>query len=722
MTTPDLLPLLLLLLLGLLAVIGGLLPSAFDKQNSLRGKCFIFGIGMSFGVIGIVGATLLGTPQAEQNADWIQNVYWTLGFGYVFAVPTTLYLLRSRQGNNAETSSNMPEAISQRWRQELLAIMLTDVTVRMEDSLHDDQLIPLLMEDQREEVGRPPEVTVNAKPSPAWWEKLPKFIRVTAESEPGKKIIDVFERDDIAGRLLILGAPGSGKTTMLLELAQDLITAAQQQPEKPIPVIFELSSWKDDKQAIADWLVADLKFRNNIPEAITREWLETGKLLPLLDGLDELQSRQGKGIARINKFLQTTSRLSQIVVCCREEEYKAGEEILTLRGAVCLKPLEDNQIKGYLQRLNCGHLWQGIQHDPDGLLALAKMPLFLHLIPVAYPNGLESKAKRFNSPAELEVYQEKCRKDLFDAYIKRRLELPHNYQGYKPKDSKRWFIWLAKTLKKQQQTEFFIEKIQPEFLLLTKNQLMTILFIETIYRLINGVFFGLSGGLIYTVRSALIDGLNQALIGGIEIWLLLAIIYISIDFIRITGISRDKIKLADGLDMTWQKAVSWLIGGIIIGLFLGLTDKQLIKGLIIGLTLGMSLMLMFGVTGEKIRSRSKPNQGIKDSAKNIIVISLVSLPVAMLSYTVPLVANGQSIEPINIVINGLSWAIFFGITAAGVPVIQHFALRLILWNSGAIPWNYARFLSYANERRLIKQVGGRYRFIHDLLREHFAKM
>ncbi|MEP0881089.1 NACHT domain-containing protein [Trichocoleus sp. ST-U3] len=721
MTTPDLLRLLLLLLLGLLAVIGGLLPSAFDKQNSLPGKCFIFGLGVLCGVLALVGGGFITTAQAEQNATWIQKVCWTLGFGYVFAVPTTLYLLRSRQGNNAETSST-PEAISQRRRQELLEIMRTDVTVRRKDSLHDDELIPLLMEDQREEVGRPPEVTVNAKPSPNWWEKLPKFIRATAESEPSKKIIDVFERDDIAGRLLILGAPGSGKTTMLLELAQDLILAAQQQPEKPIPVIFELSNWKDDKQAIADWLVADLKFRNNIPEAISREWLETGKLLPLLDGLDELKTRQEKCIERINEFLQTTSRLSQIVVCCREEEYKAGEEILTLRGAVCLKPLEEKQIQGYLQRLNCGHLWQGIQNDSDGLLALAKMPLFLHLIPIAYPNGLESKAKRFNSPSELEAYQEKCRNELFDAYIKRRLGLPHNCQGYDPNDSKRWLIWLARTLKEQKQTEFFIEKIQPFFLPLTKNKLITILVIEPIYRLINGVFFGLIGGLIFTVRSALIDGLPQALISGTEIWLLLAIIYISIDFMRISGISRDKIKLADGLDMTWQKAGSWLIGGIIIGLFLGLTNEQLIKGLILGLTLGMSLMLMFGVTGEKIRSRSKPNQGIKDSAKNIIVVSLVSLPVAMLSYTVPLVANGQSIEPINIVITGFSWGMFFGIVSAGLPVIKHFALRLILWKSGAIPWNYARFLSYANERRLIKQVGGRYRFIHDLLREHFAKM
>ncbi|NEO93117.1 MAG: hypothetical protein F6K56_23990, partial [Moorea sp. SIO3G5] len=65
-------------------------------------------------------------------------------------------------------------------------------------------------------------------------------------------------------------------------------------------------------------------------------------------------------------------------------------------------------------------------------------------------------------------------------------------------------------------------------------------------------------------------------------------------------------------------------------------------------------------------------------------------------------------------------AMLIGFSFAGRPVIQHVVLRLILWRSGSIPWDYAHFLSYATERRLIKQVGGRYRFIHDLLREHFA--
>ncbi len=49
-------------------------------------------------------------------------------------------------------------------------------------------------------------------------------------------------------------------------------------------------------------------------------------------------------------------------------------------------------------------------------------------------------------------------------------------------------------------------------------------------------------------------------------------------------------------------------------------------------------------------------------------------------------------------------------------------LRFILWKNGSIPWNYARFLKYADERKLINQVGGRFTFIHDKLQEHFAEI
>ena len=56
----------------------------------------------------------------------------------------------------------------------------------------------------------------------------------------------------------------------------------------------------------------------------------------------------------------------------------------------------------------------------------------------------------------------------------------------------------------------------------------------------------------------------------------------------------------------------------------------------------------------------------------------------------------------------------------GAACVQHVVLRFVLWCRGVAPWRYARFLDYATERMLLQRIGGRYRFIHNLLRDHFA--
>ena len=59
-----------------------------------------------------------------------------------------------------------------------------------------------------------------------------------------------------------------------------------------------------------------------------------------------------------------------------------------------------------------------------------------------------------------------------------------------------------------------------------------------------------------------------------------------------------------------------------------------------------------------------------------------------------------------------------GIKAA----IQHLTLRTLLTMCGYAPWNYAQFLEHTARHRFIQRTGGRYRFVHDLLRRHFAQM
>jgi hypothetical protein len=63
---------------------------------------------------------------------------------------------------------------------------------------------------------------------------------------------DVF--DEHGRMLLIIGGPGSGKTTQMLLLARDLLNRAS----RSAPVIFTLSTWQHGALSLGDWMVSEL--------------------------------------------------------------------------------------------------------------------------------------------------------------------------------------------------------------------------------------------------------------------------------------------------------------------------------------------------------------------------------------------------------------------------------------------------------------------------------
>ena len=117
------------------------------------------------------------------------------------------FLGRGDRHSRKETQRDRSEQI-------LLNYVRTEVRKRLEQSLHNHiYIIPNKQEDQSQ-VEHPwaMDVKIGDKPST----RLPE----------NTTIDEVFDRPEIDGRLLILGAPGSGKTTMLLKLAEKLVVFA----------------------------------------------------------------------------------------------------------------------------------------------------------------------------------------------------------------------------------------------------------------------------------------------------------------------------------------------------------------------------------------------------------------------------------------------------------------------------------------------------------------
>lgn len=244
------------------------------------------------------------------------------------------------------------------------------VTGVLERSLHGAVLLELGLKEKKEAVEHPWDMMLQTPEQPN--RQLP----------PETLIGDVFA--EMNQRLLILGEPGSGKTTTLLELTRTLIAQAENDLLHPIPIVFTLSSWAEKQQALSEWLVDELNTKYTIPKKIAQLWVDSNQLLLLLDGLDEVKSDvRDPCVQAINKFLQ--EHFVPLVVCSRVNEYEALDSRLRLQNAVYVQPLNSEQIAEYLNRLGPEFETVRITLKEDSILQeLAQTPMILNIMTLAY--------------------------------------------------------------------------------------------------------------------------------------------------------------------------------------------------------------------------------------------------------------------------------------------------------------------------------------------------
>jgi DNA polymerase III delta prime subunit len=398
----------------------------------------------------------------------------------------------------------------------------------LEKSIHTMALIDLGKETQAEAVAH------------AWEQvlELPDHSRQTLP--PDKKIGQIF--DEMNRALLILGEPGSGKTITLLQLARDLIAQAESDESfsQPIPVVFNLSSWEKD-QPLLDWLVAELSAKYQIPKPIGHPWLENSRLLPLLDGLDEVKQENRQ--ACVEAINQLELGLSGVAVCSRVEEYRSLSTRLQLNGAIRLQPLTLEQMYDYLEaagsRLDALRI--ALEKD-NNLQILAQTPLILGIMSLAYQDISVETLQRFTQDS-----LETRRKHLFQVYIERMFK--RRGKGSKPYPDAQtigWLTWLAQQMLRRNETNFLIEHMQPDWLPTAKQKWY------------------------YTICSALAGCLPVALLAWWLVWELMGFAYTATD--------------------AETRQYYALLGGPVFGLAMGLATWFFIKaryGLVTGVLLGV---------------------------------------------------------------------------------------------------------------------------------------
>ena len=387
-------------------------------------------------------------------------------------------------------------------RMRLIQSQAKEVNDRLEGALARSAMIPLDLKDASSNVGQPPLKDLQAAPIVAprgIFDRAKKFLSFGREVDialpPQTKIIEVLRRKDVSGRLLILGHPGAGKTTTLLELAQELLVEAQGVDFKRVPYVFEMSRWEEGLDFV-EYLALELKREHNLDLAIGRGMAMSGELLPLLDGLDELRDPRviSAAMGAINQYLVAGDK-RDAVVCCRVLDYGlASEQLGELNGAIELQPLSELAIQRYLKAVGKGNLWALVEQNPglvrsddSEVLPLLKTPLFLSVFASV-------------SPAVSSAVAVKSEADLWDAYIVKQLEIlteTLSGKGYKQysiteeptqKQTKYYLIFLAQQLQ-QTSDVFFVEEITLTCLMNADQIWSSRIILGIIYTVILNPFF-----------------------------------------------------------------------------------------------------------------------------------------------------------------------------------------------------------------------------------------
>jgi DNA polymerase III delta prime subunit len=238
----------------------------------------------------------------------------------------------------------------------------------------------------------------------------------SAASRPFDNIATAFADSD--GQLLLLGDPGSGKTTTLMAFAREAVARRLEDPNEPLPLIGRIADWpRTEVKSVESWLASSLGLDQ---DAVVEAFREQ-QVLMLLDGLDEVGPAAGKHTAahdpraQIVESLRASLSGNQALVTCRDADFRSMGLKMPLRGAVALRPLNDGQLRQYLATQPA--LYRAIEHD-TALREMVRTPLLLSLLAFAYAGS----SSGIDSLSSLESAEGVLREEVFRAYVERRFE------------------------------------------------------------------------------------------------------------------------------------------------------------------------------------------------------------------------------------------------------------------------------------------------------------
>ena len=557
-----------------------------------------------------------------------------------------------------------------------------------------------------------------------------------------------------SGRLVIAGAPGSGKSgaavlLILAALAHREQVAEADRPRVPVPVMFTLYGWDPVSQPVQDWLAARLGLTYPVlagPDGAAKSarLLAEGKIAVILDGLDEIPADLRPAALRALSQ-QATFRL---VVLTRTDEIAAAAAQSHLDGAAAVEfqDVDAATAADYLTRVQLdpppaewSELTRCLRRAPDSPLAQAfGSPLTLGLLRDTYrgPDDARELLGFCDSPAS-----DVSRDDIVDRLLDRVLLAAYARQPGQPpprydvRSAQRALSQLAARMNREGTRDLRWWNIPrwvpaaPRILVAVLALMLTAVLIRVPGALsppttgLPSGTTGLPSGFSLSFETGLSSGLVLGLVFGLVFWFAAPR--------RYRGPRRIRLR-------RWREALRWdalargLVPGLIVGIGIGLVAwldaGHVSAGLVAGLVAGpaTALVFMFSGPGADDASSVVPISSWRnDLAFGLVVGLLVGLVLGVesgLTYSNIDVGPGLRAGLWAGLGNGLGTGLATGIvfmlfSTRTWPTSLAFAQLAVRWHT---PPRLMRFLEDARQRSVLRIIGPVYQFRHARLQDRLA--
>ncbi|AFM03391.1 putative NTPase (NACHT family) [Bernardetia litoralis DSM 6794] len=502
-------------------------------------------------------------------------------------------------------------------------------------------------------------------------------------------------------RLIIIGNKGSGKSLLLLKFASELINKPLENDNYLIPLVLNLSNYEHKKVInFQEWIVNNIKIQiqnsNNLKNTITR-MIKEKQIILLLDGLDEVHNNELKNcISAINNYISSIEKSSnvyspQIIICCRDKEYKKLPIKLSVKAITKITPLKIDKVIQYLFQKNIKASKILAEHLKANKIYIVKKRLFTTAFEINIALSIAEKhlIKNFNVN-KLET------DNLIDTYVEEEVK---KIKKYKHNETKNYLSFLANKLNDKNTGEYFeLVDIQLNWL--------------------NNV--GLYKVIIYILTLTIWLSINYVLFDYIGGGFLIALAMFNKKRINIKIISFDLKQV--NKHRAIMGIVSASVVSVIFFLLTFLLDSEL--ALLFGTVSFFIVLFSFlFIKSEKVESYSPYSIFLKEIINLIFLFLPINLIFVVFVDLFVFSIFGEEIA-LSIMITTLLNTTFACIIGCFIvsSLMMHIVARFILKLEKKAPLSYVSFLNDENLNGILyyEDNTGKWRFRHQLIQDRLA--